>query len=131
VLATIESSVPPEVLTPVGVETGRTETGAKDASPEMLAGEPIVPPPPVGSNLPVARLLTSFKVTGNPQQRPAPGDQGVAGSSSGGVLVTPLKWQYAIPTDLIEDPMLSSLTLTKFQNSFKELYKFSMVSVLY
>jgi hypothetical protein len=115
----------------VGIETGRTKSGAKDASPEMLAGEHIVPPPPVGSNLPVARLLTSCKVTGNPQHQPAPRDQGAAGSSSGGILVTPPKWQYAILTGLIEDPMLFSATLTEFQNTFKELYKFSTVSILY
>jgi hypothetical protein len=52
--ATIKSSVPSKVLTFVGVETGRTKIGAKDAFLEMLAGEPIVPPPPMGSNLPVA-----------------------------------------------------------------------------
>jgi hypothetical protein len=50
-----------EALTPVSVETDRIETGAKDTSSKMLVGEPIVPPPPIGNNLPVARLLTSFK----------------------------------------------------------------------
>jgi hypothetical protein len=70
-------------------------------------------------------------VTGNPQQQPALGDQGATGSSSGGILVTPPKGRFAIPTDLIEDPMLSSASLIEFQNTFKELYKFSTVSVLY
>jgi hypothetical protein len=63
----IESSVLPKVPTPIVVETSRIETRARDASPEMLASEPIVPPPPAGSNLPVARLLTRCKVTRTPQ----------------------------------------------------------------
>jgi hypothetical protein len=70
-------------------------------------------------------------VIGNPQQRTAPEDQGAVGPSSEGIMVTPPKWQYAIPTDLIEDSMLSSATLTEFQNTSKELYKFSIVSILH
>jgi hypothetical protein len=50
-------------------------------------------------------------VTEIPQQQPAPQGQGAASTSSGGILVTPLKWQYAIPRELIEDQMLSSATL--------------------
>jgi hypothetical protein len=68
----IQSLVLLEELTPISVEIGRTEIGAKDASPKMLAGEPSVLPPPMGSNLPIARVLTSCKVTGNPQQQPSP-----------------------------------------------------------
>jgi hypothetical protein len=92
----------------------------------MLAGEPIMPPL-VGSNLPVAQMLTSCKVIDNAQQQPTLGDQGDVGSSLGGILMTPPKWQYAIPIDLIEDPILSSVTLAEFQNTFKKLYKFSTV----
>jgi hypothetical protein len=45
------------------------------------------------------------------QQQPTPQGQGAASTSSGGILVTPLKWQYAVPRELIEDQMLSSATL--------------------
>jgi hypothetical protein len=69
-------------------------------------------------------------VTEIPQQQPAAQGQGVASTSSGGILVTPLKWQYAIPRELLEDPMLTSATLKQFQHTFKDLYKFSTVSVL-
>jgi hypothetical protein len=51
-------------------------------------------------------------------------------TSSDGILVTPPKWQYAIPRELIEDLMLKSATLKQFQDTFKDLYKFSTVSVL-
>jgi hypothetical protein len=104
-------------ISPVDIETGRIETGVQEASPKMLAGEPIMPPL-VGSNLPVAQMLTSCKVIDNAQQQPTLGDQGDVGSSLGGILMTPPKWQYAI---------LSSVTLAEFQNTFKKLYKFSTV----
>jgi hypothetical protein len=69
-------------------------------------------------------------VTEIPQQQPAPQGQGAASTSSGGILVTPPKWQYAVQHELIEDPMLTSATLKQFQDTFKDLYKFSTVSVL-
>jgi hypothetical protein len=53
------------------------------------------------------------------------------GPSLGGILVNSPKWQHAIPTELIDDPMLSLATLMEFHTTFKELYKFSMVSGLY
>jgi hypothetical protein len=51
------------------------------------------------------------EVTDISQQQPAPLGKGIAGTSSGGILITPPKWQYAIPRELIEDPMLTSATL--------------------
>jgi hypothetical protein len=45
-------------------------------------------------------------------------------------LGTSPKWQYAVPLELIEDLMLTSATLKQFQNTFKGLSKFSMVSIL-
>jgi hypothetical protein len=70
------------------------------------------------------------EVTEIPQQQPAPQEQGAARTSSGGILVTPPKWQYVIPRELIKDSMLTSATLKQFQDTFKDLYKFSTVSVL-
>jgi hypothetical protein len=78
--ATLESSVLPDSLAPADAEAGRLEAGAKvtieeepdvrDASLEVLAGEPIVTPPLVSTILLVAHLLTSSKVIGNPQWVP-------------------------------------------------------------
>jgi hypothetical protein len=123
-MATLESSVLPDSSTPTDAGAGRTEAGTeatikeepevRGASPEILAGEPIVTPPLASTILLVAHLLTSSKVIGNPHQRTAPEDQGAVGPSSEDILVTPPKWQYVISTDLIEDPMQSSVTLTEF-----------------
>jgi tRNA (Thr-GGU) A37 N-methylase len=52
------------------------------------------------------------------------------GTSSGGTLVTPPKSQYAIPTELVDDPMLTVDVLKHFQDTFKELYKFSVICLL-
>jgi hypothetical protein len=65
-----------------------------------------------------------------PQQQPTSQEQGAASTSSGAILVTTPKWQYAVPLELIEDPMLTSANLKQFQDTFKDLCKFSMVSVL-
>jgi hypothetical protein len=81
--------------------------------------------------MPIVCLITSCTGSDNSQQQSTPEDQGIAGLSSGGILVTPPKWQYAIPTELIDDLMLSSATLMEFQTTFKKLYKCSMVSDLY
>jgi hypothetical protein len=130
-MATLSLSVPPDSSAPTDTKVGRPKTKAESttdtepkvwvASPEILAGEPIVTPLLVRIILLDACLFTSSNVIGNPQQRTTPEDQGAAGPSSEGILVTPPKWQYAILTDLIENPMLSSATLTEFQNTFKEL----------
>jgi hypothetical protein len=56
-------------------------------------------------------------VTEIPQQQLAPQGQGAASTSSGNILVTPPKWLYAIPRELIEDPMLTSAVLKKFQDT--------------
>jgi hypothetical protein len=97
----------------------------------MPTGEHIEMTPSIDNNVPVVCLITSCTGSDNPQQQSAAEDQGAAGPSSGGILVTPPKWQHAIPTELIDDPMLPSATLMEFQTTFKELYKFSMVSDLY
>jgi hypothetical protein len=52
------------------------------------------------------------------------------GISSGGILVIPPKPKYAIPTELVDDLMLTSEVLKNFQDNFKELYKFSTVCLL-
>jgi hypothetical protein len=140
-MATLRSSVQPHSSAPVDAGAGRLEVEAeatadiehevRDASHEILASEPIVTPPPVSIILLDACLLTSSNVIGKLQQQTAPKDQGAVGPSSEGILVTPLKWQYAILTKLLEDPMLSSVTLTEFQSTFKELYKFSTVHILH
>jgi hypothetical protein len=61
------------------------------------------------------------------QQQPTCENQGAAGTSSGGILISPPGWQHAIPMELIDDPILSLEVLKHFQDTFKELYKFSMV----
>jgi hypothetical protein len=62
------------------------------------------------------------------QQQPAPQQHGAVSTSLGGILVTPLKWQYAVMRELIEDPMLTTATLKQFQDTFKDLYKFICIS---
>jgi hypothetical protein len=56
-------------------------------------------------------MITTGEVTNIPQQQPAPQGQDAASTSSGDILVTLPKWQYAIPLELIEDLMLTSATL--------------------
>lgn len=95
----VESSFPLEISAHANAEATRTNAEARptvegepefrDVSSEMFTGEPVIPPPLAGTILPVACLLTRSGVTSNPQQQPAPENQGVAGSSSGGILVTP------------------------------------------
>jgi hypothetical protein len=87
------------------------------ASPalELPTGEPIESPPLANTHLPEARLITASE------------GAGAAGTSSGGILVSPSGWQHAIPTELIDDPMLASDVLRQFQDTFKDLYKFSTV----
>jgi hypothetical protein len=43
-------------------------------------------------------------VAGTPQQQPWFEVIEVAGTSSGNILVTPFGWQYAILTELVDDP---------------------------
>jgi hypothetical protein len=115
----------PEEIT-VDAASGEGEKArTKKPAPELLTSEQILPPLPAGTCLSEEKLISADEVTGTPQQK----DE-AAGTSTEGILVTPPKWQYAIPTDLIEHPMLSSATLKKFQNTFKELYKFSTVILL-
>lgn len=42
----------------------------------------------------------------------------------------PLKWYNICPKELIEDPMLTLETAKEFQDTFKGLYKFSIVNLL-
>jgi hypothetical protein len=69
-------------------------------------------------------------VAGTPQQRPSVEETSVASTSSGGILVTPPKSRYAIPTELVDDPILTADVLKHFQDTFRELYKFSTVCLL-
>jgi hypothetical protein len=110
IVAACELSVPSITLADaevgrIEVEIGPTieeEPEVRDDAPDILIGEPIEMPLPPRTILPVAQLLTEIKVTSTPQQQPALEDQGAAGTSSGGILVVPPKWQYAVPTELIE-----------------------------
>lgn len=118
---TVELSVPLETSAPADMEVERADVGAKqaveeepktrEASPEILSGEPIVLPPPVGTILHVARLIAECKVTGAPQQQPTTKDQDVEGTLSGNLLVTPPGWQYTVPAELIDDPIPTSEVL--------------------
>lgn len=86
-------------------------------APELPTGEPIEPPLPQSTCLPEAQLITAGEVAGTPQQRPNAEETGAAGTSSGGILVTPPKWQHVMPTELIDDPMLASDVLKQFQDT--------------
>jgi hypothetical protein len=138
---TVSATVLPKNSASANAEADRTRAGdqpgvegqamVKDVNPKMHAGEHIERPPSIDNNVPIVCLITSCTGSGNLQQQSAAEDQGAADPSSGGILVTPPNWQHAIPTELIDDPMLSSATLMEFQTTFKKLYKFSMVSDLY
>lgn len=97
-------------------------------APEIPSGDPIVPPPSLSTYLPEARLIAAGEVTGT--QRPNVEETGTTGTISGDILVTPPKSRYAVPLELVDDPMLSFDVLKHFQDNFKELYKFSMVCLL-
>jgi hypothetical protein len=114
-----------------GAEHDATE-GPRVVEPahEIPPGEPIVPPSPVSTFLPKARLITAGEVAGTRQQKPSVEETSVVGTSSGGILVTPLKSRYAVSTQLVDDQMLTSNVLKHFQDTFKELYKFSTVCLL-
>jgi hypothetical protein len=89
-----------------------------------------VPPLPTSTTLHVARLILAGKVAGISQQQPTREHQGVAGTSAKAILVLLPKSKYAIPTKLVDDPMLTSWVLKHFEDIFKELYKFSTVCLL-
>jgi hypothetical protein len=76
----------------------------------MVTGALTVPSPPTRTFQPAARLHTRCKVIDDPWQQSPSENQGAAGTSSEGTLVLPPKWQYVIPTELIDDPMLTSKT---------------------
>jgi hypothetical protein len=94
---------------------------------EMLSGELIVPAPPASTILPEARLIAMGEVGGTPQQQPNAEEVGATCTSLGTILVTPSGWQHAVLTELIDDPMLTTETLKHIQDTFKDLYKFSIV----
>jgi hypothetical protein len=95
------------------------ELVVRDVNSKIRAGEHIEMPPSIDNNVPVICLITSCTSSNNLQQQSATEDQGTAGPSSGGILVTPPKWQHAIPIELIDDLMLSLATLMEFQITFK------------
>jgi hypothetical protein len=138
---TVLAIVAPDNPTSADIEVDSTGAGdqpgvegklvVRDVNPKMLAGEHTETAPSIHNNVPVVCLISRCTSSGNPQQRSAAEGQGAFGPSSGSILVTPPKWQHAIPTELIDDPMLSSVTLMEFQTTFKEFYMFYTVSGLY
>ena len=99
---------------------------ADQETPKIPSGEPILPPPPESSCLPDARLVFTGEGPVTPLQRPLTKDQSVVGAGASEMLVLLPKWQYAVPTEQVEDPMLTSAVLKQFQDSMKECYKFAM-----
>lgn len=118
----IGSLAPQQTPTPALTEVEVEDVGARlsielevrDASPKIPSGEAVLPPPPMGTILHVAHLSLVDEVAGTPQQQPTSKREGVAGTSAGNFLIIPPKWQYAIPTELNEDPMLMPETLKGF-----------------
>jgi hypothetical protein len=119
------SLVPEETAAPA-----TTKAKGDEPAPEILSGEPIVPPPPASTILPEARLITASKLADTPQQQPNAKEAGAGGTSSCTILVTPSEWQHAVLTELIDNPMMTTETLKHFQDTFKDLYKFSTVCPL-
>lgn len=105
------------------------EEGPRMVEPalEIPLGEPIVRPPPTGSFLLEAHLILAGEVIGTPPQQPTAGDATAAGTFRYQVLITPPKSKYAIPTELINNPMLTPVVLKQFLDTHKELYNFSKV----
>jgi hypothetical protein len=138
--AIVQSSVPEETPALSSAKAERNVLGAKiakenksgidDPTPEMLIGEPIMPHPPASTNLPEAQLITAGEVAGTQQEQPNIEDAETAGTSLGPILVAPHGWQHVVPTELINDPMLTNENLKHFLNTFKNLYKFSTVWLL-
>jgi hypothetical protein len=138
---TVPATVPLENSVSANAEADRIGAGdqpgvkeepvVRDVNPEMPAGEHIETPPSIDNNVLVICLISRCTGSDNPQQQSAAEDQDATGPSSGGILVTPPKWQHAILTELIDAPILSLATLMEFQTTFKELYKFSTVSDMY
>jgi hypothetical protein len=69
-------------------------------------------------------------VAGSPQQQHASVEHGDAGGSTVGTLMQPPSWESDISQELIDDPMLILERMQEFQDSFKDLYRFSTVSTL-
>jgi hypothetical protein len=69
-------------------------------------------------------------VAESPQQRRASIEHGAAGGSIVGALMQPPSWESDILKELIDDAMLISERMQEFQDSFKDLYRFSMVNIL-
>jgi hypothetical protein len=121
-----------EVEESAGKHKGEAAEGPKmvGPAPEVPSVEPIVLPPPSSTYLPEARLIVAGEVTGTRQQRPNVEETGTTDAVSRGILVTPPKSRYVVSLELVDDPMLSSDVLKHFQDTFKELYKFSTVCML-
>jgi hypothetical protein len=133
----IRSSVAEETLALLSAEAERdlssaepameNKSGKNELALEMLTGEPIMHPPPASTNLPEAQLITAGEVAGARQKQPNVEDAKTVGTSTGPILVTPHGWQHVVPTELIDDLMLTNENLKHFQDTFKDLYKFSTV----
>jgi hypothetical protein len=70
-------------------------------------------------------------VTGSPQpQQHDPDEQGATGSTTVVAMMQPSIWESGIPLKLIDDPMLVDERMKEFNDSFWDLFRFSMVSAL-
>jgi hypothetical protein len=72
--------------------------------------------------------MLTYELAGAPRQQPSAEGGSTTGTSQGRVLLHPPR--SAIEAELIEDPMLSAESLKNFQDTFKDLYRFSTVSCL-
>jgi hypothetical protein len=102
-----ESSVPEETPAPATTEAKGDDAGAGPVEGDGYQVSLLCHPIPRVSILPEARLITAGEVAGIPQQQRIAEEVDVAGTSSGNILVTPHGWQYAVPTELLDDPMLT------------------------
>jgi hypothetical protein len=88
-----------KVPAPVTTENRKDDAGAGEMlqggprvawpAPKLPTSEPIFPPPSLSTFLPEACLILADEVVGTPQQQPNVEEAGVAGTSAGGILVTP------------------------------------------
>jgi hypothetical protein len=69
-------------------------------------------------------------VASTQQEQPNVEDAEIAGTSLSPILVTPHRWQHVVPTELIDDPMLTNENLKHIQDTFKDFYKFSTAWLL-
>jgi hypothetical protein len=64
-------------------------------------------------------------VNSTPQEQSNVEEAGLASTSAGGILITPPKWQYAVPTKLISDPIMTRAALKQFTDTIIPSLTFS------